>query len=40
MIRKYDKVEDILEEFYHFRLKMYTERKVRLSLETSCWFAC
>lgn len=27
-IRKYDKVEDILEEFYQHRLKMYTERKV------------
>lgn len=26
-IRKYEKVEDILEEFYHFRLNMYTERK-------------
>lgn len=28
-IRKYDKVEDILEEYYAFRFKMYTERKVR-----------
>lgn len=28
MIRKYDKVEDILEEFYLYRLKMYKERKV------------
>lgn len=28
MIRKYEKVEDILEEFYQYRLKMYTERKV------------
>ncbi|KAI2622244.1 type II DNA topoisomerase [Hypomontagnella submonticulosa] len=27
MIRKYEKVEDILEEFYQYRLKMYTERK-------------
>ncbi|RYP91738.1 hypothetical protein DL770_002179 [Monosporascus sp. CRB-9-2] len=27
MIRKYDRVEDILEEFYQFRLKMYKERK-------------
>ncbi|KAF6813723.1 DNA topoisomerase 2 [Colletotrichum sojae] len=26
-IRKYEKVEDILEEFYHYRLEMYTERK-------------
>ncbi|KAJ4270323.1 DNA topoisomerase 2 [Fusarium torreyae] len=26
-IRKYEKVEDILEEFYHYRLDMYTERK-------------
>ena len=33
MIRKYDKVEDILEEFYHFRLNMYTERKVCLLLK-------
>jgi DNA topoisomerase II len=30
MIRKYEKVEDILEEFYQFRLNMYTERKVSL----------
>ncbi|KAK8118951.1 DNA topoisomerase II [Apiospora kogelbergensis] len=27
MIRKYEKVEEILEEFYLFRLKMYKERK-------------
>ncbi|KAI0132281.1 DNA topoisomerase [Xylariales sp. AK1849] len=27
MIRKYEKVEDIMEEFYHYRLKMYKERK-------------
>lgn len=27
-IRKYDKVEDILEEFYGHRLSMYTKRKV------------
>jgi DNA topoisomerase-2 len=27
-IRKYEKVEDILEEYYNFRLAMYTERKV------------
>lgn len=27
-IRKYDKVEDIMEEYYHYRLGMYTERKV------------
>ncbi|KAI1497308.1 DNA topoisomerase [Biscogniauxia marginata] len=27
MIRKYDKVEDILEEFYHYRLGMYDKRK-------------
>jgi DNA topoisomerase-2 len=27
-IRKYEKVEDILEEFYHHRLQKYTERKV------------
>ncbi|KAF4971902.1 hypothetical protein FSARC_1407 [Fusarium sarcochroum] len=26
-IRKYEKVEDIMEEFYHYRLDMYTERK-------------
>ncbi|UPK97222.1 hypothetical protein LCI18_008157 [Fusarium solani-melongenae] len=26
-IRKYEKVEDILEEFYHYRFDMYTERK-------------
>lgn len=26
-IRKYEKVEDIMEEFYHYRLKMYIERK-------------
>lgn len=26
-IRKYEKVEDILEEFYQYRLDMYTERK-------------
>ncbi|KAK7432371.1 DNA topoisomerase 2 [Neonectria magnoliae] len=29
-IRKYEKVEDILEEFYHFRLDMYSKRKVKL----------
>ncbi len=28
-IRKYEKVEDILEEYYHYRLRMYIERKVR-----------
>ena len=28
-IRKYEKVEDILEEFYEYRLSMYTKRKVR-----------
>ncbi|CAJ2502142.1 Uu.00g049950.m01.CDS01 [Anthostomella pinea] len=27
MIRKYEKVEDILEEFYLFRMDMYTKRK-------------
>ncbi|KAL8408001.1 hypothetical protein RB594_006705 [Gaeumannomyces avenae] len=27
MIRKYEKVEDILEEYYHYRFNMYTERK-------------
>lgn len=27
-IRKYEKVEDILEEFYQYRLDMYAERKV------------
>ncbi|KAM5387554.1 DNA topoisomerase [Fusarium oxysporum Fo47] len=27
MIRKYEKVEDILEEFYLYRLDMYTDRK-------------
>ncbi|KAK1674771.1 DNA topoisomerase [Colletotrichum godetiae] len=26
-IRKYEKVEDILEEFYHYRLEMYAQRK-------------
>ncbi|SPN98603.1 related to DNA topoisomerase II [Cephalotrichum gorgonifer] len=26
-IRKYEKVEDIMEEFYQFRMHMYTERK-------------
>jgi DNA topoisomerase II len=26
-IRKYEKVEDIMEEFYHHRMKMYEERK-------------
>lgn len=29
-IRKYEKVEDILEEFYVYRLAMYTKRKVML----------
>lgn len=29
MIRKYEKVEEILEEFYVYRLKMYKLRKVR-----------
>ena len=28
MIRKYEKVEDILEEYYQYRLSMYLERKV------------
>lgn len=28
MIRKYEKIEDILEEYYLFRLKLYKERKV------------
>ncbi|KAI2618813.1 type II DNA topoisomerase [Hypoxylon sp. NC1633] len=27
MIRKYEKVEDILEEFFHYRMDMYTQRK-------------
>ncbi|KAJ3570459.1 hypothetical protein NPX13_g5726 [Xylaria arbuscula] len=27
MIRKYDKVEDILEEFFHYRMDMYVKRK-------------
>jgi DNA topoisomerase II len=27
-IQKYDKVEDILEEFYTYRMNMYTKRKV------------
>jgi DNA topoisomerase-2 len=31
-IRKYEKIEDILEEFYDYRMKMYTKRKVRLIL--------
>ncbi|PHH86261.1 hypothetical protein CDD83_10488 [Cordyceps sp. RAO-2017] len=26
-IRKYEKVEDILEEYFHYRMNMYTERK-------------
>ncbi|RDA91634.1 hypothetical protein CP533_0054 [Ophiocordyceps camponoti-saundersi (nom. inval.)] len=26
-IRKYEKVEDIMEEYYHYRFEMYTERK-------------
>ncbi|KAL1901317.1 DNA topoisomerase 2 [Sporothrix stenoceras] len=26
-IRRYEKVEDILEEYYHYRLSMYTQRK-------------
>lgn len=30
-IRKYEKVEDILEEFYHYRLEMYAKRRVRLT---------
>ncbi|KAI1478458.1 type II DNA topoisomerase [Daldinia eschscholtzii] len=28
MIRKYEKVEDILEEFYNYRMDMYTQRKM------------
>ena len=28
-IRRYEKVEDILEEFYQYRLQMYTKRRVR-----------
>ncbi|KAI1143059.1 type II DNA topoisomerase [Hypoxylon sp. FL0543] len=28
MIRKYEKVEDILEEFYQYRLQIYADRKV------------
>jgi DNA topoisomerase-2 len=27
-IRKYEKVEDILEEYYVYRMAMYTKRKV------------
>ncbi|KAI1381795.1 type II DNA topoisomerase [Hypoxylon crocopeplum] len=27
MIRRYEKVEDILEEFYNYRMEMYTKRK-------------
>ncbi|KAK9422434.1 putative DNA topoisomerase [Seiridium unicorne] len=27
MIRKYEKIEDIMEEYYHFRLGLYKERK-------------
>lgn len=29
-IRKYEKVEEILEEFYSYRMKMYTKRKVSI----------
>jgi DNA topoisomerase-2 len=36
MIRKYDKVEDILEEFYYYRLNMYTKRKVVPIPRVSC----
>jgi DNA topoisomerase-2 len=35
-IRKYEKVEDILEEFYQHRFKMYTERKVCETILLSC----
>ena len=31
-IRKYEKVEDILEEFYQYRFVMYTKRKVSFSV--------
>lgn len=37
MIRKYDKVEEIMEEFYGFRMKMYEERKVRLPAAPKYW---
>ena len=30
-IRKYEKVEDILEEFYEYRLSMYSKRKVSVN---------
>lgn len=35
-IRKYEKVEEILEEFYRYRFAMYAERKVR-RLKTGSW---
>lgn len=34
-IRKYEKVEDIMEEFYGHRMAMYTERKVRVPCTVS-----
>lgn len=37
-IRKYEKVEDILEEFYVYRLNMYTKRKV-IPIHQPCWNA-
>lgn len=38
-IRKYDKVEQILEEFYNYRLHMYTERKVRHYCPLLIWLS-
>ncbi|OAA65714.1 DNA topoisomerase 2 [Niveomyces insectorum RCEF 264] len=32
-IRRYEKVEDILEEFYNYRIKVYTQRKYRFVRE-------
>ena len=31
-IQKYESAEEIMEEYYHYRLNMYTERKVRVDL--------
>jgi DNA topoisomerase-2 len=33
-IRKYEKPEDIMEEFYHYRMKMYLLRKVCYLMDT------
>jgi DNA topoisomerase II len=37
-IHKYDTVLDIMEEFYHIRLKCYEKRKVRLTWRSPCVF--